>query len=162
MKWLYTVLYILIVGQIFFFLGLLLPRERFCEDKFPYKLLPFENGGRIYNKIHIKKWKTKVPDMSIFSKKLLTKRISEVTSDSMDKLIKESCVAEAVHYALCVCSVGIYEIWESGVGVLLGVLYILGNFVFVFIQRYNRPNMISLRDKLKLREERRLSEVKNG
>ncbi len=161
MNWLYTVLYILIVGQIFFFLGLLLPRDRFCEDKFPYKLYQWEKNGKIYNKIKIKKWKTKVPDMSIFSKKLLTKRINKISSDAVNKLIKESCVAEAIHYALCVCSIGIYQIWENFTGAILGILYILGNFVFVFIQRYNRPNMISLRDKLKLREDRRL-EVKNG
>ena len=94
--------------------------------------------------------------MSTLPNKLMPKKVNlHITAADVDKLVKESCVAELIHYLLCVFSIGIYNIWEDGTGIVLAVLYVLfGNVPYIIIQRYNRPNFISLRDRLKIREER--------
>lgn len=159
MKVLITAIYVTVIGQVCFFFGLSLPREKFNENSFPYKTFAWEKNGKIYNAVRVKKWKSRVPDMSTLTNKLMPKKINRhITSEDVDKLVKESCVAELIHYLLCVFSVGIYNIWESGTGVVLAVLYIiLGNVPYIIIQRYNRPNFISLRDRLKVREERHIN-----
>lgn len=156
MKILLTILYMAVIGQVCFFFGLSLPREKFNENRFPYKTYSWENGGKLYNIVHVKKWKSRVPDMSTLPNKLMPKKINlHITAADVDKLIKESCVAELIHYLLCVFSIGIYNIWEDGTGIVLAVLYIIvGNVPYIIIQRYNRPNFVSLRDRLKMREER--------
>lgn len=156
MKILLTVLYMAVIGQVCFFFGLSLPREKFNENRFPYKTYSWEKGGKLYNIVHVKKWKSRVPDMSTLTNKLMPKKVNlHITAADVDRLIKESCVAELIHYLLCVFSIGIYNIWEDGTGIVLAVLYVLfGNVPYIIIQRYNRPNFISLRDRLKIREER--------
>lgn len=151
-----TVIYITVIGQVCFFFGLSLPREKFKENRFPYKSYAWEKDGKFYNIFGVKKWKSHVPDMSMISNKLFPKRINrQISSDDVDRLVKESCVAELIHYLLCVFSVGIYNIWKGKIGILFAALYILiGNVPYIIIQRYNRPNFISLRNRLKLREER--------
>lgn len=155
MKILMTVIYFIVIGQGCFYFGLALPRRLFDEDSFPYKPFKWERDGRFYDKFRIKKWKAIVPDMSMITKLIFPKRIkANVTSAELDRLVKESCVAEMIHYVLCILSIGFYHIWKSKTGVILTILYFIGNVPYIMIQRYNRPNFISLREKLKLREER--------
>ncbi len=155
MKIFWTILYFILIGQGCFYFGLALPREKFDEEGFPYKSFVWERNGRFYDKFHVKKWKSHVPDMSIITKLLFPKKVpSNITSKEVDRLIKESCVAEMIHYLLCILSVGFYHIWKGKTGVIISVFYFLGNLPYIMIQRYNRPNFISLRERLKLREER--------
>lgn len=157
MRILLTVIYFVLIGQGCFFFGLLLPRERFDEEAFPYKAYAWERKGKLYDVLHIKKWKRRVPDMSMVTDKIFPKRLSSgITVEELDRLVKESCVAELIHYILAVLGLGFYYIWKGKTGAVLTVLYILGNIPYIIIQRYNRPNFISLREKLKIREERTL------
>ena len=156
MKILMTIIYILVIGQVGFFFGLSLPRDCFNENAFPYKLFDWEKNGSIYEKTYIRKWKTRVPDMSMITKRIFPKKIKQnIKSADVDRLVKESCIAEMVHYILCLFSIGIYNIWKGKLGIIFALLYIfIGNVPYIIIQRYNRPNFIALRDKLKVREER--------
>ena len=93
--------------------------------------------------------------MSRIMRDMLPKRVTyDATSDNIDALIKETCVAECIHHWLCVFSVGIYLIWKDYVGVTLTLVFVAFNIPFMMIQRYNRPHLIKLRNKLLKREER--------
>ncbi len=158
MKVLITIIYFIFIGQGCFFFGLALPRNIFNEAGFPYKIYRWELGGKIYNKFYVKKWKSKVPDMSMVTNLIFPKRVrANVTSEDIDRLIKESCVAEFIHYILCVLSIGFYNIWKGKTGIILSLLFFIGNVPYIIIQRYNRPNFISLRDRLILREGKRVN-----
>lgn len=159
MKILITAIYVLVVGQICFFAGLVTPRNIFDENKFPFKPFKWENGGKVYDKLHIKKWKSKLPEMSKLTNLIFPKRLKKnMTSEDFDRLVKESCIAEISHYILFVCSMGIYYIWRGKIGAFLALIYgFLGNVTYIIIQRYNRPHFITVRDKLRVREERRAS-----
>ena len=160
MKIIITLIYITLIGQVCFFLGVLLPRQIFNENAFPFKLFKWEKDGKLYEFLRVKKWKTKVPDMSRYTDIIYPKRVHDkVTSADVDRLIKETCVAEATHYALSVFGLGIYFIWKNRVGKWLTILYIVGNAPFVVIQRYLRPKYIRVKEKLIIREERHYAEV---
>lgn len=155
MKLLMSIVYVAVIGILAHYVGESLPRGLFSEYKFPYRAFKWERGGKFYNRLNIKKWKTKLPDMSRIMRDMLPKRVTyDATSDNIDELIKETCVAECIHHWLCVFSVGIYLIWKDYVGVILALVFVAFNIPFMMIQRYNRPHLIKLRNKLLKREER--------
>lgn len=151
-----SIAYVMILGIAAHYVGESLPRRWFISERFPFKPFSWEKNGRIYNTLQIKRWKTKMPDMSRVMKDMLPKRVDRsATSESVDMLIRETCVAETVHNILCVLSIGVYFIWKNTVGVILSAVCIICNLPFIVIQRYNRPHLVVLRDRLKFREERR-------
>lgn len=155
MKLLMSIVYVAVIGILAHYIGESLPRPLFSEYKFPYRTYKWERGGKIYNRLKIKKWKTHLPDMSRVMRDMMPKKVTyDATSTNVDALIKETCVAECVHYWLCVFSVGIYLIWKNYVGVILALVFVFCNIPFIMIQRYNRPHLIKLRQKLLKREER--------
>ncbi len=157
MKIIALIIYITVIGQGCFFGGMALPREKFNENQFPYRTYKWEKGGSFYDIFCVKSWKTKVPDMSMLTDKLFSKKLHKnMTYRDIDRLVKESCIAEMSHYVLILLSLGIYHIWKGKMGVLLTILYnLFGNLPYIIIQRYNRPHLVSVRDRMKLREERR-------
>ncbi len=155
MKLLMSLIYVAVIGILAHYVGESLPRSLFSENKFPYRSFKWEKDGKFYKHLRIKKWKTRLPDMSRIMRDMLPKRVTyDATSENVSALIKETCVAECVHYWLCVFAVGIYLIWKNYVGVILTVVFILCNIPFIIIQRYNRPHLIRLKNKLLKREER--------
>lgn len=159
MELFFSIIYVGITGLISFYVGALLPRSIFDETKFPYKTFKFEKNGKIYDKLNIKRWKGEIIDMSKIMKIILPKQLP-LNSKSADvySLIKETCVAEAVHWVLCVVSIGNLWIWKSIEGVLIWLLCILGNMPFIFVQRYNRPHLMVICKKMRRREKLRNSE----
>ena len=97
-----------------------------------------------------------MPDVSRVMKKMVPKRFPEFpTVDSVQRLIAETCVAEATHAVLCLVAPVIWLFWKNYVGVILSGVVILCNLPFILIQRYNRPTLIALCARLTAREERR-------
>ncbi len=156
MKLLMSIVYVAVIGILAHYIGESMPRGWFSENKFPYRIYAFEKNGRIYEKIGIRSWKTKLPDMSRVMRDMLPKRVTfDATSESVGALLKETCVAEFIHQCLCVLSVGIYFIWKNSTGVVLMFVFIFCNIPFILIQRYNRPHLTALKNRLKKREEKR-------
>ena len=153
MKLLMSIVYVAVIGILAHYIGESLPRSWFNENIFPYRTAAFEKEGRIYESIGIKKWKTNLPDMSRIMRDMLPKRVTyDATSQSINALIKETCVAECIHQCLCLLSVGIYFIWKNYIGIILMLVFIFCNIPFILIQRYNRPHLIKLRDRMIRRE----------
>lgn len=157
MNLIYSIVYIGLLGLFSYYVGEALPREWFHEDSPWFRPRRWERNGAAYEKLQIKKWKLKMIDMSkIMKHSKLPKQITgKVCARDITALIKETCVAEATHFFLCIFSWRVYAFWENGIGVFLAILCVIGNLPFIIIQRYNRPNLQHLRDKLLLREARR-------
>lgn len=153
MRFLYSLIYIALLGILSHFIGQALPRSRFDAGKFPYKPAEWEKGGKIYEKLGIKRWKDIMPDMSRIMPDMVKKKLtSENKEQGMGALIAETCVAECVHWWLIVLSLAVL-IWWRGVwaAVFLLVYNILGNLPFIIIQRYNRPRLVILEQRRKRR-----------
>lgn len=145
MKLLYCVLYIAAIGIASHFIGNALPRRWFRWERFPYRSFSWEREGQIYKAIRIQDWKDKVPDMSKLCSGMVRKEVrGRPTAGSTERLIAESCVAEAVHFALLFASLPVTVIWNGAGGWIVYCLCILGNLPFMLIQRYNRPRLCKL------------------
>lgn len=139
------VVIVAIVGSMAFVCGQLLPRKNFDYNNPPYAPYAWEKGGAVYTKVAIQRWKDKVPDMSHYIKSAFPKKIRGFRSaEYLDMLIRETCVAEFVHFGLILLS-PIFLIYMDGAAGWIGMgLYIVGNLPFIAIQRYNRPRLVML------------------
>ena len=150
MSLLYAALYVAALGILSHFVGQALPRAHFDPQKFPYRSADWENGGKVYEKLGIKHWKDRLPDMSKIMPDMVKKKMSAVKSQGMDVLIAETCVAECV--ALMLLSLGIFFFWRGAWAVVFWLVYnLLGNLPFIIIQRYNRPRLVMLEQRRKRR-----------
>ena len=134
---------------LFFIIGRILPKKWFDYNAFPYKAFDCEKDGKIYEKIAISKWQSKVPDMSrIFPKLMPKKRMVATDPDTLLLMVRETCIAELIHVLLSICGLfGIY-IMPGVWGVLFYAAYfLLGNLPFILIQRYNRPRLVRIYEK---------------
>lgn len=139
-------LYLFLLGAVSFFTGRLLPKRWFRADRFPYRSFRFEKNGRIYEKLHIRKWQNKVPDMSrIFPKMTPAKRLEGDLQHHLPRMLQETCVAELIHCLNCVAGLYCLKLYPGIGGVIVVLLYVfVFNLPFVLIQRYNRPRLIRL------------------
>lgn len=109
--------YVGLLGILSHIIGEALPRQWFLYDTVPFKPYAWEHGGKVYEKLGIRRWKDHVPDMSRFLRDMTPKRISWGDSaEHIQTLIAETCVAELVHQILCVLALGIYCIMPTGIG----------------------------------------------
>lgn len=151
MNLLNCILYIIVTGVAIFFIGRIFPRKWIHEDKFPFKSFKWEKDGQIYNKIKVKKWKTRLPDASLIIGKFLPKflpkkRIEGAKKEKISVLIKESCIAESTHFFSAITGLFCAKIWKFW-GALFAFIWVLWNTLFIIIQRYNRPRLITAQNK---------------
>lgn len=154
MGFLKCMLYAAAIGLGSFLLGRVLPPSWFHEDRFPYRVMDWEQDGNRYNTLfHIRKWQAKVPDMSKIVPFLMpAKQVTRNFQEELPRMIQETCIAEWTHGLLCLLSLPCLWLWPGMGGVLFTAVYILiGNIPFILIQRYNRPRLVSLRKKLAAR-----------
>ncbi len=138
--------YLSVVSLSAFFVGRCLPKGWFKADRFPYRCFPFEENGRLYDRLHIRKWQNKLPDMSkILPKWIPAKNLKGDYMDRLPTMVRETCVAEFIHLLLCILSLHCLCLYP-GVGgiVITGIYTVVLNVPYILIQRYNRPKLIRL------------------
>ena len=156
MAFLKSVLYVAALGIAAHFIGEALPTAWLRYDRFPCRAWKWERGGKIYDKLGIRRWKDHLPDMSRIMRDMIPKKLGRCpTAADTRRLVLETCRAELVHWGLCLCAPVIYFFWWSWVGVVLSALTVACNLPFILIQRYNRPALLQLAERLELREERK-------
>lgn len=149
-------IYLALIGTILFAIGRVLPKEKFLFERFPFYSLPIEDGGKIYQRIGVHKWKDSFPDMSKILPCLMpSKKLSgAVTAEQVELMIQETCIAEWIHGLLGILGFGCIWIWKSTGGWIVSVLYLFGNLPYMVIQRYNRPKFVNLLRMMRKREDR--------
>ena len=162
MELLQGVEYLALLGIAGFILGRILPKDWFNSQAFPYASFPFEQGGKLYDKIHIKKWQNRLPDMSRILPFLMPpKRMTaKMDANTLRRMLQETCVAEFIHWLLFLGGFGLCRFLPHPWGLVAALVYnLLGNLPFILIQRYNRPRLQRLFDRMERgtqpREERR-------
>lgn len=155
-----AVLYTAILGVVSHYVGQALPRRWFDPTRFPYRSFAWEQEGSIYRKIGVHKWKDLVPDMSKVMPDMIPKRVGlRETSEEAVILVQETCVAEAVHGVLMVLAAGNYLICSNLAGLLLALFdAIFLNLPYWIIQRYNRPKLLRVAERLRKKEEQCLAD----
>ena len=155
MRLFFSIVYIAAVGVLAHFIGEALPRRWFHPERAPYAPRAFERDGRLYRALRVQDWKDKLPDMSKISSRMVGKRVSLTGSaEEARRVAVETCVAEVVHLALIPLAIPVYLICPTGLGLAVAIVYGLSNLPFIIIQRYNRPTLVTLVERLNQREER--------
>lgn len=139
-------LYLVALGLLSHGIGERLPRRRFDPEGWLFVGFSWEMEGRLYEKLGIRRWKDRVPDMSRLDPHMRRKRLRTLHSwEELELLIRETCVAETVHWALILLSPPVLWLWQgTGGRVLLALYVLLGNLPYILIQRYNRPRLMAL------------------
>lgn len=137
--------YLAVIGIVNFFFGRIIPKGWLDAEKFPFKSFKFEKNGRIYDRVKVKKWQNKVPDMSrLFRRLMPEKKFAKLKEDSknLTVMIAETCIAEFIHVLLFIEGFGCVFLWKGIWGWIVTAVYnIFGNVTFIIIQRYNRPRL---------------------
>jgi len=154
-EFLRCVVYVCIIGVIGFFMGRIIPKKWFTWNSFPWRPLSFEKDGKLFEKLKVKQWQNKVPDMSkIFRKLMPAKSMKSVrNAEQLKIMLRETCVAEFIHWWMCLSCLHCLRIFEGVGGVIVCILYLLGNLPFIIIQRYNRPRLNRLLSRFEQQEE---------
>lgn len=145
--------YLAAIGIFSFFLGRILPKEWFRYDRFPYRPFSFERSGNLYAALGIRRWKSKLPDMSrIFRRWMPPKTLPcTLAPVQLHRMLQETCVAEFTHTLLCAAGFGCVFLWTGSGGWSMAVLFLLGNLPFNLIQRHNRPKLARIFQKTQVR-----------
>lgn len=152
------VIYMAALGAATFPLGRLCRRLDLRWDRPPFAELPWERGGAAYERLGVRAWKDLVPDVSkVFPRIVPPKAISgRFTAEVVRDMLSETCVAELIHWLLCLAGLALPLLWPGPGGVAVCAAYILlGNLPFIIIQRYNRPRFRRLLQAAERRERRR-------
>ena len=147
MKLFYCLLYLALLGLLCFPIGRLLAKIRFRADRFPFRSFPFEREGKLYEKIGIRTWQNKVPDISRLAPGIVPRKEIPRRPDAgqIRQMINETCIAELTHVLLCLAGIVLFRIWPGiGGAVLFAADVLLGNLPFLLIQRYTRPRLLKL------------------
>ena len=146
MRFWFCFIYLCFVGAASFFLGRLIPKSWLDPYSFPFRGFACEKGGRIYDKIGIRHWQTRVPDMSrIFKKLMPPKSLTGDIKQRLPELIRETCVAELILAGNCVAGLYCLRIWPGVGGIIVTLLFaFVFNIPYILIQRFNRPRLIKL------------------
>lgn len=123
-----------------------LPEKIYYYKKWMFRERNWENKGSIYEKyFDVKKWKTKLPDISDFMKwRFNKKHLAEPNVDYLSVFITESCKSEFTHWMIIVSTL-LFILWSTiEVTVVMFLLASLLNLPYIIIQRYNRPRLVRL------------------
>ena len=164
MGFLRCAVYAAVIGCLSFLLGRIIPGSWFQPDQFPFRCMRWEQGGSFYNRVFkIRRWQAKVPDMSkILPGMMPAKKITSDFQGNLPRMIVETCIAEWIHVLLCLLSFPCLWLWPGAGGAVFMALYILiGNLPFILIQRYNRPRLVSLQNRMMRNRSRKESDT-NG
>lgn len=152
MEFLRCALYLTALGFLSFLLGRILPKSWINGELFPFRTYATED--KFYCLIRVRTWQSKLPDMSrVFPALMPPKDLSGNYRDRLPVMIRETCVAELTHILLAVLGFRCITIWHGAGGVILSVLFCVGNLPFVMIQRYIRPRLIKLAKRVAAREQ---------
>lgn len=138
-----------IIGITAFFIGESIPRSWYDYRRFPFKCYPWEKNGRIYEKLGVRWLKTHSIDMSRIMPGTFPKQNTMFRDRAhLERLVQEMCNAELVHWVLAFLSPVFWLLIEGWYGVAITIGYAMSNLGDIMIQRYNRPRIIMILERI--------------
>lgn len=117
----------------------LLPATWFNPTGWIYLSRGWEQGGKIYESLGVKRWKDRLPDAAPWFKGGFAKaELSSRTREYLERFAIETCRGELAHW-LVIPAAPLFFLWNrSWVGGLMVAYAVLGNLPCIIVQRYNR------------------------
>jgi len=153
-QWLTILICFILWGAIQYSVGKLI---MIVPDKYlsPYSVLfktqKWEDDGKIYNRIFkVKKWKHLLPDGAAAMKGGYKKKhLTDFSKNNLEIFLIESCRAELSHF-IAILPFWVFGFFVPPIVILYMLIYALAvNIPCILVQRYNRPRIIKLIEKMK-------------
>lgn len=158
------VLYMGFLGIAAYPVGRIISKHDPDPEGFLFREHAWELGGRIYEKLNIKHWQARIPDVSKYLGRWMPQKKLNVgfTAETVRTMIRETCTAEMVHNLLNIAGLWLINLWHGVGGIVMYLIYfLLGNLPFILVQRYNRPRLKVLLNHLELKENSTKYEVRS-
>ena len=136
---------IVLLPSLFCVIGIrLLPKRWFTGDAKVYQVS--EREIKFLNKIKVKTWKEKIPNIAKIKYKSSDIQIDPKDPKFVKKLLTETCYAESLHISCIVTAVVaalciVKTRWFLTMALPIAIVYTFFNIPSILVQRYNRPRM---------------------
>lgn len=131
------------------------PDKCLNNNSWLYRTRKWEKQGKIYRNLLVHKWKGLLPDGAKHFKGDFTKKhLLSIEPEYIMLFIKESCRAELVHWLGMLPFVIFFLLVPPPVAGLLVIYAVIVNLPCIIAQRYNRPRLIKLYERLNMRGNR--------
>lgn len=116
-----------------------LPLSRLDHDGWLLRLRPVEHGGRVYERVGIRRWKDRLPEAGALFAGGMGKRALPGPGDGgVERFAQETRRGELAHW-LSLLGLPVFALWNPPAGVALMALYgLAANLPFIAVQRFNR------------------------
>ena len=141
----------------------ILPSKVFNPYRKRYKVYSKEN--ELYNKLKIKKWKDKIPELGKLSGFAKTEIAEPNNPEYIYKFLTENCIAEALHFYSIVAGLLIFIFLPREYIFTIGLPVFFLNFLLhimpILVQRYLRPKFLKIYNRLLIQKEKNDNEKQN-
>ena len=121
-----------------------LPAELLSEDSWLTRPRRFEQGGRLYERVGIRRWKDAVPDAGAWFGGLTKRRLPSRDRDGLRRFAAETRRAEYVHWAILGVT-PVFLVWNPPLLAAAMVVYgVTANVPCLAIQRYTRARLVRM------------------
>ena len=128
----------------------ILPAKVFSPYRHRYKVSSKEN--KFYNKLKIKKWKDKIPELGKLSGFAKTEIAEPNNPQYIFKLLTENCIAESLNFYSIVAGLLLFVFlpreYVFTIGLPIFFLNMLLHIMPIFVQRYLRPKFLKIYNRL--------------
>lgn len=146
-------LYTIVTGIGMHFVGERLPRK-FKTERGVFSCAVWEDNGNIYEKhFHVTRWKDSLIDAAKMFKGMKSKGSNgQLNYEKFSSMVQEMCVSEVCHWTLIFLGFSLLILIENQWKWVFFAIYTLYNLSDIIIQRYNRPRVVRIMNRLMKRE----------
>ena len=122
-----------------------LPAHRLDHDTALTRLRPWERRGRAYERLHIRRWKDRLPELGAVFRGGVSKRsLRSAGTPDLERFGRETRRAELVHWAIPIVT-PVFALWNPPWLLLAMAAYaVIANLPCLLVQRYNRGRLLRL------------------
>jgi len=118
-----------------------------------YRTREWERDGEIYQDVlHVRRWKDLVPSGAVLYGTYSVKHIHGSSRPDLERWLKESCRAEICHWLMIPPGL-LFFFWNDlFIATAMVVYAVLNNVLPIVLQRYNRPRVLRLLDRVEAKQ----------
>jgi glycosyl-4,4'-diaponeurosporenoate acyltransferase len=133
-----------------------LPVDRLAKDGPLTRLRAVERDGRVYERLRIRRWKHRMPELGDAFRGGVSKRaLPSGASADLRRLVAETRRAELVHWAIPAV-VPVFALWNpAGLMAAMVAYAVVANLPCLVVQRYNRGRLLRVLARRERRSVRR-------
>lgn len=158
-----SIVVVFIIDAVLAFLIRRLPNKWFSFKKKTFQIFKWEK--HFYERLHIKKWKDKIPELGQFTNFSKSKIEDPTNNAYIERFLLEICYGEVIHFTSIVFGFLIILMFDLRYCLFMGIPVAIANGIINYLSfailRYNRPKLMVIYERNRRLEERKKREIEN-